>query len=367
MIEERSFEERERLSAPCMRTFVNIGRRWRLTEGQQASLLTVDILTLRTWVAAATEHQPLVLETNTLMRLSALLGVFGDLRRFLTEMSGAHEERIWLLCSQLSSPFNGRTPLELLCGNFQEQMAVRRHMAAVAVDANPWGEVGFEHLQQADFGYLDARNAMPIEAICFDGFGTLVEIREKRRAFQSLIAGEISDELVQYAMKSPIGLRELSQRLCTPISEERLLDLEADLATELNSVRPRDGMDRIWQTIQRAGLKIGICSNLALPYREPLLAHIPSTPDVLALSFEAGVIKPQPEIYRRVCIQLGLLPAQVLWVGDSMKADVIGPSMIGAFSMPISEFERSYANGVSFYAPRQVAAVFERLAAAENA
>lgn len=363
---ERSFEERARLSAPCMQTFVNIARRWQLTDRQQAHLLATDITTLRGWAATATHHKHLALETSTLMRLSVILGVFADLRQFLTAISGAREERIWLLGQQQLSPFNGRAPLEVLCGDFEEQMAVRQYLAAVAANTDPSAVPGVEHLQHADYDFLDTRFAMAaIQGVCFDGFGTLVEIMDKRRPFQSLIAGEPSNSLVHYALKNPIGLRELSQQLTSPISEERLVELEADLCAELNSVRLRDGMDRMWQAAQRAGLRTAVCSNLAEPYQTPLLEQLPGGPDALVLSFQVRLIKPQPEIYHLVCSQLGLNPGQVLFVGDAMQADVIGPSMIGAFSMPVAEFERSFVAGASFYAPHPIAALFDRIIAAK--
>ncbi|MGX1742267.1 HAD-IA family hydrolase [Bosea sp. NPDC055353] len=367
-MEERSFEERARLSAPCMRTFVNIARRWQLTEREQANLLAADIPTLRGWAATAMGQKHLVLETSTLMRLSALLGVFAELRQFLAVVSGAQEEREWLTAPQQFEPFNGRTPLQLMSGNFEDQMDVRRYLAAIAANADPYIASGFEHRPDLDHDFLDARFAMaPIEAIAFDGYGTLVDITDKRRPFRALVANEPSNALLQRAIRYPIGLGELSQQLSSPVSEERLAELEADLSAELKSVRLRPGMDLLWQAVQRAGLPIAVCSNLAEPYEAPLLEQLPGQPDVSVLSFQTRLMKPQPEIYHLVCNRLGLEPRQVLFAGDSMSADVVGPSAIGSFSMPIAEFERSFACGASFYAPHPIAALFDRIIAAKTA
>lgn len=367
MIEERSFEERERVSAPCMRTFVNIARRWRLSERHQADLLAVNINTLRGWAATAAEQKHLVLETSVLLRLSVILGVFADLRRTIAAESAAEEEQAWLKGARKLAPFDGRTPLEVLKGDFEEQMAVRRYLAAVVANADPSPASGFKHLPPADYDYLDARFAMaPIEAIAFDAFGTLVEITDKRQPFWSLVAGEPSNALLQHALRYPVGLKELSRQLSSPISGERLAELEADLDAELKSVRLRPGMDLVWQVAQRTGLQIAICSNLAEPYENPLVEQMPGKPDVSVLSFQARLIKPQPEIYHLVCNRLGLEARQVLFVGDSMKADVIGPAAIGALSMPIAEFERSFAGGASFYAPRPIVDLFDRLIEAKG-
>ena len=362
MIQERSFEERERVSAPCMRTFVNIARRWRLSERHQARLLAVNINILRGWAATAAEQKHLVLETSTLMRLSAILGVFADLRRVVAAASDAREERAWLKAHQKFAPFDGRTPFEVLTGEFEEQMAVRRHLAAIVADADPSPASGFEHLPPIDYDYLDSRFAMaPIEAIAFDAFGTMVEITDKRRPFRSLVAGEPTNSLLQHALKYPVSLEELSWQLSSPISGERLSELEADLSAELKSVRLRPGMDLVWQVVQRVGLQTAICSNLAEPYQKPLVERMPGKPDVSVLSFQTRLIKPQPEIYHLVCNQLGLEPRQVLFVGDAMREDVIGPAAIGAFSMPIAEFERSFSAGASFYAPRPIVDLFFRI------
>lgn len=363
---ERNFEERARVSAPVMRTFINICHRWQLTSRQEAQLLACDEATLQSWSSAAQQREPLALETTTLLRISVVLGVFADLRRLLTAIPGAQEERTWLLGQQHFAPFNGRTPLEVLSGDFDEQMKVRRHLAAIAANADPAADWPLQHTLDADYNLLDAHGGkIGIQGVCFDGFGTLVEIMDKRRPFQLLIDGESSNSLARYAMEHPIGLRELAQQLSNSVSDERLAELEADLSAELNSVRQRPGMDRVWRAVQRAGLRTGICSNLALPYREPLLAQIPGEPDALILSFQVGTTKPRPEIYHLVCSQVGLEPGQMLFVGDAMIADVMGPRTIGAFSMPIDEFERSFAAGASFYAPSPVAELFQRLIAAK--
>lgn len=367
MIEERSFEERERVSAPCMRTFINIARRWRLAERCQADLLAVNINTFRGWAATAAEQKHLVLETSVLLRLSVILGVFADLRRSVAAVSGAREEQAWLNAVQKLAPFDGRTPLEVLTGDFEEQMAVRRHLAAIVANADPSSASGFEHLPPTDYDYLDTRFAMaPIEAIAFDAFGTLVDIADKRRPYQSLAAGEPSNTLLQHAIRYPVGLKELSQRLSSPISGERLAELEAELSVELKSVQLRPGMDLVWQAVRRAGLQTAICSNLAEPYEKSLVEQLPGKPDVAVFSFQTRLIKPQPEIYHLVCNQLGLEPHQVLFVGDSMQADVIGPAAIGALSMPIAEFERSFAAGASFYAPRPIVDLFARIIEAKT-
>lgn len=365
---ERSFEERARVSAPGLRTFLNISRRWHLTDHQQAHLLACDIATFHSWAVAATHQKHLVLETETLMRLSVVLGVFADLKRHLSVISRTHEERMWLHRHQDLAPFNGRSPFEVLCSNFDEQMTVRRHLAALVAHAENSASEQLERPEQAPYGLLNDLFPMAaIQAVCFDGFGTLVEIIDKRSPYRSLIAHEPSNALLRYAMLHPVGLRDLSQHLTAAIAGERFAAIEADLEAELESIQLRPAMDRAWLAVQRAGLRIAVCSNLAAPYEAPLVRLLPGQPDALALSFQVGLLKPEPEIYHLVCNQLGLAPSEVLFTGDSLPADVVGPSAIGSYSMPITEFERSIEHGPSFYAPYPVARLFELIAASLNA
>jgi len=297
------------------------------------------------------------------MRLSVVLGVFADLRRLVFALAGSREERRWLMRARQFHPFNGRAPLEVLSGSFEDQMAVRRHLAAVADGASERPELGrvgtSEPDNEADRGVLSGF----IKAVCFDAFGTVVEIADKRRPYQTLLRHEPSAMLGAMVLTQPIGLRELAKGMARPASEKLLARLEADVAAECASTRVRHGMERIWTDLRRAGFKIAVCSNLAQPYESALLEKLPGQPDALVLSFRAGLMKPQPQIYRLVCRELGLQPSEVLFCGDDLEADVLGPGTIDAIAMPIDEFQRSYAGHVSFFAPSEVTELFERIAA----
>jgi HAD superfamily hydrolase (TIGR01509 family) len=178
-----------------------------------------------------------------------------------------------------------------------------------------------------------------VQAICFDAFGTLVEITDKRRPFRALLAGQGRGQPLGDPLIHPLSLRDLARNLTVTIAEARLLELERDLSAECSSIRLRPGIDRIWSALRRADLRIGVCSNLALPYAQPFLAQLPGIPDVAVLSLEVGLTKPQPEIFQLVCVRFGLPAEQILFVGDTLKADILGPRAIGMPSMSISDFE----------------------------
>ncbi|WNJ87950.1 HAD family hydrolase [Bosea sp. 685] len=184
-----------------------------------------------------------------------------------------------------------------------------------------------------------------IEAICFDAFGTLVEITDTRRPFRAMLSEGPKGRLATDALLSPLGLRDIATKLAIKIGEARLLELECDLAAECRSIQLRPGIEKIWASLRRADLRIGICSNLALPYAKPLLAVVPGIPDALVLSFEVGLVKPQPEIFHLVCEQLGLSAAQILFVGDTPEADVLGPQAVGMRAMTIRNFQAALEHG----------------------
>jgi len=78
------------------------------------------------------------------------------------------------------------------------------------------------------------------------------------------------------------------------------------------------------------GLSIGIVSNtqsfdLDLLRREGVEPLV----DALCLSCDVGVLKPDPAIYRHAAGLMGLEPARILMVGDSLMDDVEGPIRAG--------------------------------------
>lgn len=185
---------------------------------------------------------------------------------------------------------------------------------------------------------------MKIRAICFDAFGTLVEMTDRRRPFRALLQGRGAGITAEEVLTRPLGLHEVAARISHEVTGDDLVKIEQDLQAECASVRLRPGIEAIWQSLRRKGTRIGVCSNLALPYGPALLAALPDAPDAVVLSYEVGLVKPDPAIFRLVCERLERHPAEVLFVGDTPSADIEGPRTIGMSAMPISTFERYAAS-----------------------
>lgn len=358
---ERPFEERARVSTPGLRTFLNITDGWELSSTDRLALLQCDAAQFEDWSTIARSNGPLVLETDTLMRLSAVLGLFADLQQLI---GSPDEQREWLFRARHAQPFKGRTAMDLLRGPHDEQLAVRSYVAA-----KRWGGGEAPNAADENFGPYTVvwQGATPqIQAVCFDGFGTLVEIGDKRRPFRALLDNAGSLTAATLALTTPMALRDLARDLATNTDEARLAALEADLAAETASTQLRPGIDAVWSTLRRAGLKVGVCSNLAAPYADALLDRLPDGPDAVVLSFNVGLMKPQPEIYELVCERLGLEPHQILFVGDTVEADVEGPRRAGLFAMHIDEFEAGLANGAAPGAPEPVTELLQRVVRAPS-
>jgi hypothetical protein len=84
-------KNRKRLSAPGMRTFLAIADLWGLNVGQRRLILGYPARsTFHKWAKTAREHGELVLDVDTLTRISAVLGI----HRALGILHRSEQERL---------------------------------------------------------------------------------------------------------------------------------------------------------------------------------------------------------------------------------------------------------------------------------
>lgn len=95
-----------------------------------------------------------------------------------------------------------------------------------------------------------------------------------------------------------------------------------------------DGQEAI-DLLQGVGIKVGICSNLSMPYGAAVKRLCPDL-DAYGFSYEIGVLKPDPLIYRTTCDLLQVEPGhffdargEVAMIGDSQRCDRDGPRAFG--------------------------------------
>src|SRR5262245_58107188 len=107
--------------------------------------------------------------------------------------------------------------------------------------------------------------------------------------------------------------------------------------------RPVPGLHETLDQLAAAGLRLGLISNAAdegnvqrLVDGEKLRHYF----DPIVVSAAEGVRKPNPAIFERVLRPWGLPPEQIVMVGDTLGADILGAQLSGLHSV----WFRPYAN-----------------------
>lgn len=122
-------DDRRRLSAPALRTFLAIAGLWRLTGEQQRLILgSPSRSAYSRWRKRVREHREITLEENVLIRISAVLGIHQGLGElFADELEGV----AWLRKPHGATSFGGNPPINLIAdGSLDGPMAVRRFIDA---------------------------------------------------------------------------------------------------------------------------------------------------------------------------------------------------------------------------------------------
>jgi len=189
--------------------------------------------------------------------------------------------------------------------------------------------------------------------LLFDLYGTLLEIGEA--VFQERLPGleGISRrEWVEFQRDTllvrPFASREAFVRAIfdrfgggSPELAGRLLEL---LERELHSVRPVAGARSVLAFLERRGLKLGLITNSASPYREPLDRLGLAEPfDSVHFSCDAGARKPATSLYLEALAALGIDAGEALMVGDSLANDVRAPESVGVRGLLVGTSARARA------------------------
>ncbi len=122
-------ENRRRLSAPALRTFLEIADRWGLMEEDRRLILGLPSRsTYHNWARTVRANGDITLDVDVLVRLSAVLGIYQALRILhLTEQDGAD----WLRRPHAAPAFGGQPPMALLTSGTQDGLlTVRRFLDA---------------------------------------------------------------------------------------------------------------------------------------------------------------------------------------------------------------------------------------------
>lgn len=181
-----------------------------------------------------------------------------------------------------------------------------------------------------------------MDAVFFDCYGTLVEIKQQRqpyRPFISRLPSASHKEFRDRLMGEDRPIKNWPTVIDVSVPEATITRLEVDIDSEVKSVSRRPAAIRVWRKLRVTGVKLAQCSNAASPYGPAALACMPDQPDHAVFSYKVGSLKPENEIYAAVCEGLNMPAERILFVGDTHSADVAGPQAYGFRSCYIGTFE----------------------------
>jgi HAD superfamily hydrolase (TIGR01509 family) len=165
----------------------------------------------------------------------------------------------------------------------------------------------------------------PARAIVFDAFGTLIRYTTRTAPYGRLMDadGQLMDRLACLTRNVPLAT------FASEIGAGSSLDLmEARLGRRAVRPAPVPEVPNVLAKARAAGLRLAVCSNLAYEYGPAVRGLVPEL-DAYVLSYEVGVAKPHPTMYRLACAELGCDPAEAVFVGDSKRCDFDGPQAFG--------------------------------------
>lgn len=197
-------------------------------------------------------------------------------------------------------------------------------------------------------------------SVIFDVFGTLIRIQEKRNPYLQLLkyarrqGVSPRTEHLHMFMTRELDWREAADALGIRAGYVKLHGLSRMLQEELESMALYDDALEAIEMLREAGVRVGLCSNLASGYGQAVRALLPSL-DAYAFSYEVGAMKPDPLIYYTACCEMGVAPKEQLWggrvvmIGDSIRCDRDGARAAGLAGFHLSRAGRGdFSNLIEF-------------------
>lgn len=105
--------------------------------------------------------------------------------------------------------------------------------------------------------------------------------------------------------------------------------------TLIRHAEPSPGILPCLERLKQAGFTLGIGTDMTLIYQLKKLNKLQMLPffDFIVSSEEANTEKPDPKLFRLCAMKAGVSPEECLFIGDSLKKDVLGPRAAGMQSV----------------------------------
>lgn len=180
---------------------------------------------------------------------------------------------------------------------------------------------------------------MKPELIIFDLFGTLVKFGIYHHPFRQLLLWARDNGRkplpndARTIMTIDGDIHQIAERMRINASREFLLKLAKEIESELASLALYEDVIPTLDALQRKGMPLAICSNLAKPYGAVIDQLLKNYDLKLFLSYECGLIKPDVSLYQKIIVAINIKPEECLFVGDSYLMDCLGPREFGMQSL----------------------------------
>lgn len=120
----------ENLGGPALRTFINIAKRWELSEDEQLRILGLESpSTLQSWTQKASQHELVQLDLQTLERISYVISIYRSINVLLPSPERADA---WMRTQ--NAAFRGKSALDrMTSGQVMDLLEVHEYLKAQLV------------------------------------------------------------------------------------------------------------------------------------------------------------------------------------------------------------------------------------------
>lgn len=190
-----------------------------------------------------------------------------------------------------------------------------------------------------------------LKGIIFDVYGTLLMRQKTMRQWPCHVDSA-------YCMTNDIDIHKWRTLTGLPLSESEAHNLSSIIEEDLKSVVPFPDVIPTLLELRRMNIRIAIGSNLAKPYSQPINELLCNYIDEWGLSYKMSILKPQPEFFLTICERMKLQPGEVLMVGDTYSADILGGIGAGITSVLIDRNLNQVINAVDY---KKIGTLFDLL------
>ena len=184
-----------------------------------------------------------------------------------------------------------------------------------------------------------------IRAVIFDMFETLVTLFEGRTYFSENMAEDIGADLTGFRKAwhrserdRSIGRMTMEEGIADTLRQlgmydegtvKRLFEKRLAALGDTFSAIPEESVELL-KGLKERGVKVGLITNTFSDERDLIRASgLFGYFDAAMISYEQGILKPDPAIYLKMMDELGVKPEECLYVGDGGSKELYGARDLG--------------------------------------